>query len=89
MPRITHVHRWQLSIHVDQCHAYTSTYACVNKCGHSLGSYDERDPEADPYSLIWMEPMYDEHGEEIECERCTELQTGKGEPPIHKLSVAR
>jgi hypothetical protein len=64
-----HEHKWRLAVHMDQCHAYSSTYSC--ECGASATSYDERDPIADPYSFVWM----DEEGREP-CVRCTEIKAG-------------
>lgn len=68
-------HRWRLHMHMDGCHWYSSVYVCAH-CGATIGTYDERDPSADPYSLIWMEPSYDEDGNLVECKRCAELSAG-------------
>lgn len=74
-------HRWRLVTHMDGCHWYASIYVCRD-CGASIATHDERDPSEDPYSLIWMDPGYDEDGQPVECKRCRELQEG-AEPDHH------
>lgn len=86
MATTEHQHAWKMVMHMDRCHAYTSTYTC--SCGASATRTDERSPKADMYSLIWMEPKYEEirrdekgrfvkpHWEEVVCARCKELEAG-------------
>jgi hypothetical protein len=60
-----HGHDFELLIHLDACHYYSSVYRCA--CGMTLSTFDERDLNDDPYSALWMEEN---------CERCTELRAG-------------
>lgn len=54
-------HRWRMLMHMDGCHHYSSTYTCLDDgCHWSLHTYDERDPAFDVWSLVWMEPTYEE-----------------------------
>jgi hypothetical protein len=81
-----HVHRWLWTGHMDGCHSFTTTFAC--SCGAALMDYAERDVKGDPWSVIWMEPVFetvdrDERGRyakphevEVVCFRCKELQAG-------------
>ena len=63
-----HEHAWELVIHVDSCHAWTSQYRC--KCGATRVTSAERDVKSDPYSTVWMTD-----GNE-RCDRCHELLDG-------------
>jgi hypothetical protein len=66
-------HRWKAIAHVDGCHFYATTFACVD-CPATMHVSNERDIGFDPYSAIWME---DDGGPEDEpCERCRELMAG-------------
>lgn len=65
-----HKHKWLMVVHMDMCHSYSSTYSC--ECGDSISSYDERDPVADPYSNVWMDPEVKDEP----CVRCKEIQDG-------------
>jgi hypothetical protein len=86
MTTTTHQHKWTTTVHLDGCHYYTTTATC--RCGAVLSMTSERNPQEDPYSLIWMEPKVervtrDERGRyctprwvERPCERCQALQAG-------------
>lgn len=63
-----HQHEWKLAVHIDGCHFFSSTYTC--HCGAQSEDYSERDPDADSYAAMWMDP---------ECARCNEL-IGGAEP---------
>ena len=70
-----HAHDWRLTMHMDGCHWYASTYRC--DCGATATSRHERDVKADGWSAIWM-------GEEP-CPRCDELMAGA--KPEHAVDV--
>jgi hypothetical protein len=70
-----HQHRFRLTMHLDGCHFYRSSFAC--ECGATAVTYDERDPAEDPYSAVWMEPTSEEP-----CNRCVEL-LGGAKPEHH------
>lgn len=70
-----HEHEWRMTIHIDQCHAYTSGLVC--ECGATASSYDERDVKDDPYSMVWMDSN--------SCSRCAELIAGA--KPVHRFEV--
>jgi len=60
-----HAHTWTLTLHVDTCHSYSSSYSCP--CGATRVTIGERDVQRDPYSLIWFLE---------DCERCSQLAGG-------------
>jgi hypothetical protein len=62
---LPHVHRWRMLMHVDGCHWFTFSYTC--ECGATMNSRDERDPEFDPWSVMWYAD---------DCGRCNELAKG-------------
>ena len=80
-------------MHLDSCHGYQTSYSC--RCGATLIDYGERDPVGDPWSAVWMEPVYetidrDERGRyvtphevEVVCWRCRELRSG-AKPRAHR-----
>ena len=79
MPRPTHVHKWQMRIHMDFCHYATTLFAC-DECGAVYKRYDERDTgEEDSYALIWLLPET--------CDRCKELM--KGATAVHHTELER
>lgn len=71
-------HRWRMQMHLDGCHHYQSVYACLD-CGAALHTYDERDVNEDPWSLMWMS----EDGEG-KCARCHALMGG--DEPAHEMT---
>ena len=91
--RQDHKHAWQMVMHLDGCHYYTSSYRC--RCGATAVTTHERDVTG--FGAVWMEPQYrevrrDERGrfcpprvEEVRCERCEALRAG--EPPRRDLVV--
>jgi hypothetical protein len=82
-----HKHVWKQTAHLDGCHYFTNVYACT-QCRATAQATHERDPLADPFSAVWMEPQLaevrrDERGrfvtptwKEVPCDRCTELKHG-------------
>lgn len=66
-----HKHLWRVAAHFDFCHHYRWTYSC--ECGATAVRNDERDPTADPYSRIWMDP--DTNSGEF-CDRCEQILDG-------------
>jgi hypothetical protein len=92
-----HEHKFKMTTHMDGCHFHETLYACTVACGQVARVMHERDPKADPYSLIWMEPTYETvnrdergrfvkpHEREHECKRCSELRAGA--PTRHELVV--
>lgn len=61
-----HQHQWEMQIHLDGCHFYSSTYRC--ECGARLETFDEREPMAgESYGALWMD---------TDCPRCRELLEG-------------
>lgn len=69
-PVSEHKHAWKMTLHLDGCHYFQSSYAC--KCGATASTYDERDVKDDPYSMVWM----DDEGVGEPCVRCEELLNG-------------
>lgn len=65
-----HEHDFQMTMHVDGCHHYTTRASC--SCGVGYYSYGERSLKADPWSAVWM---LDDDGE-TECARCEALVAG-------------
>jgi len=63
-------HAWTTNFHADGCHWYSWSYRCL--CGATYNTRAERDPVADPYSLVWM----DEQTMNEPCERCREILGG-------------
>jgi hypothetical protein len=92
----THVHRWKVLMHTDGCHSFSSSYLC--NCGAQRLEMAERDVGADPWSMIWMEPVYemvdrDERGRyvkphevEVACFRCNELKAGAKPRSIRQVT---
>jgi hypothetical protein len=90
-----HKHEWKVTMHLDGCHWYTSSYACA--CGAAATRTNERSPREDLYSIVWMEPEYVEvnrdergrfarpHVEERRCARCEELIAGA--PTRHDFAI--
>lgn len=73
-----HQHAWRMTMHMDGCHWYASTFTC--ECGAQRETYDERDVKADSYSLVWM----DSEGMDEPCKRCEELLAGA--TPEHRIT---
>jgi hypothetical protein len=65
-----HKHKWEPKMHADACHYYL--WVCVCKCGATRRIKSERNIEADPYSLVWM----DDEGRDEPCQRCEALRNG-------------
>lgn len=69
-----HEHQWQMLVHLDGCHFFSSTYTCP--CGARMEDYSEREPSSDSYAALWMQP---------DCDRCNELI--EGAEPLHEREL--
>lgn len=65
-----HEHLWRPQTHLDYCHEYEWRYEC--ECGAVRHERQDRDLEADPWSVVWM---LDDDGTPS-CDRCREILDG-------------
>jgi len=85
--RAKHKHAWQMNVHLDFCHYYTSIYTCT-RCSATCTITRERDPKRMSSAMFMFEETYEEirrdargrfvtpHWEVKVCDRCEELKAG-------------